>query len=77
MRSPSARAADTISITAMGGGQCILAFAGAMAAGLTSGLLWSSLAASLVVAFFISLPVNRALISRGKGHAVMHEYHAH
>jgi hypothetical protein len=38
-------------------------------------LFWSSLAASLVVAFVVTVPVNRWLIARGKGHAVMHSQH--
>lgn len=53
----------------------MLVVPGAMDAGLTSGLFWVSLAASLAIAFVITVPVNRWLISRGKGHAVMHEYH--
>jgi hypothetical protein len=32
---------------------------------------------SLVIAFVVAFPVNRWLIARGKGHAVMHEIHAH
>jgi hypothetical protein len=47
-----------------------------MDAGLTSLLFWASLAGSLVVAFVLTVPVNRWLISRGKGHAVVHEMHA-
>ena len=70
-------AADTASITTMEFADNIfmLAVPGAMTAGLTSGLFWASLAASLVVAFFVALPVNRWLISRGKGHAIAHKYH--
>jgi predicted ABC-type sugar transport system permease subunit len=70
-------AADTASITTMEFADNIfmLAVPGAMTAGLTSGLFWASLAASLVVAFFVALPLNRWLISRGKGHAIAHEYH--
>ena len=48
---------------------------GAMDAGLTSWLFWASLAGSLVVAFVVTTPVNKWLISRGKGHAVVHQYH--
>jgi hypothetical protein len=40
-------------------------------------LFWWSLVVSLVIAFVIPVPVNRALISRGRGHAVIHELHAH
>lgn len=53
----------------------MLVVPGAMDAGLTSGLFWISLAASLAIAFVVTVPVNRWLISRGKGHAVMHEFH--
>jgi hypothetical protein len=48
-----------------------------MAAGLGDGLFWLSLIASLVIAFAATFPVNRWLIARGRGHAVMHELHAH
>jgi hypothetical protein len=48
-----------------------------MAAGLADSLFWWSLTVSLVVAFVLTVPVNRLLIARGKGHAVMHELHAH
>jgi hypothetical protein len=50
---------------------------GALAAGLGDALFWWSLAASLAIAFVVTVPVNRWLISRGRGHAVMHEMHAH
>jgi hypothetical protein len=48
---------------------------GALDAGLTSGLFWGSLAFSLLVAFVVTTPVNRWMISRGRGHAVVHQYH--
>jgi hypothetical protein len=48
---------------------------GAMDAGLLSLLFWGSLAVALAVAFVAAFPVNRWLIARGKGHAVVHEYH--
>jgi hypothetical protein len=46
-----------------------------MAAGLLDGLFWGSLAASLVIAGVVAFPVNRWLIARGRGHAVLHEAH--
>ena len=46
-----------------------------MDAGLGSGLFWASLAFALAVAFVVTVPVNRALIARGKGHAVVHHLH--
>jgi hypothetical protein len=50
---------------------------GAMEAGLTSVLFWGSLGFALVVAGAVAFPVNRYLIARGKGHAVVHQHHAH
>lgn len=72
-------ASDTVSIATMEllDNAFILVVPGAMAAGLAEGLFWWSLGASLVIAFALTVPVNRALIARGRGHAVMHEIHAH
>ena len=50
----------------------IVAVPGAMDAGLASLLFWGSLTASLAVAFVVTVPVNRFMIGRGKGHAVVH-----
>src|SRR5690348_9590476 len=74
-----ALASDTVSITTMEiiDNAFILIVPGAMAAGLADGLFWWSLALSLVIAFVLTVPVNRWLIARGRGHAVMHELHAH
>jgi hypothetical protein len=71
-------AADTVSISVMEvtDNLFLLAVPGAMAAGLADGLFWGSLAVSLVVAFVVTVPFNRALILRGKGHAVVHAHHA-
>jgi hypothetical protein len=72
-----ALAADTLSILTMEimDNAVVLAVPGAMAASLADLLFWGSLAVSLVVAFVVTVPVNRALIGRGKGHAVVHAYH--
>ncbi|GAB3695980.1 DUF4396 domain-containing protein [Saccharopolyspora tripterygii] len=72
-----ALAADTLSITVMEivDNLFMVLIPGAMDAGLTSWLFWGSLVASLAIAFVLTVPVNRALISRGKGHAVVHQYH--
>ena len=43
--------------------------------GSTTSLFWWSLAVGLVIAFWAAFPVNRALIARGRGHAVVHAYH--
>jgi hypothetical protein len=48
---------------------------GAMDAGLDSGLFWLALAGSLALAFVLTTPVNRWLMARGKGHAVVHAHH--
>ena len=74
---PVALAADTIAITVMEiiDNAVMLLVPGAMMAGLDSPLFWGSLAFALLVAFVVTVPVNRWLIARGKGHAVVHEYH--
>jgi len=70
-------AADTVSITVMEilDNAFIVAVPNALAAGLGDGLFWWSLITSLAVAFVITVPVNRTLIARGRGHAVVHAYH--
>jgi hypothetical protein len=72
-----ALAADTASIATMelSDNAFILLVPGAINAGLGTLLFWASLAISLLVAFAVALPVNRYLIARDKGHAVMHDYH--
>ena len=74
---PVALAADTVSITVMEivDNAVMLLVPGAMDAGLGSWLFWCALAFALVVAFVVTVPVNRWLIGRGKGHAVVHQYH--
>ena len=76
---PLALASDTASITVMEivDNAFILIVPGAIAAGLSDSLFWWSLGLSLAIAFAFALPLNRWLISRGKGHAVVHAYHAH
>lgn len=70
-------ASDTVSIATMEvvDNAFILAVPGAIGAGLGDTLFWWSLGASLVVAFAVALPVNRRLIARGRGHAVVHGLH--
>ena len=76
---PLAFASDTLSIGTMEllDTLTILVVPGAMDAGLGDPLFWGSLAGALFIAFWAAFPVNRALIARGKGHAVVHAYHAH
>jgi hypothetical protein len=72
-----ALAADSASITVMEivDNAIMLVIPGAMDAGLGSLLFWGSLAFALAVAAVAAFPVNRWLISRGKGHAVVHAHH--
>jgi hypothetical protein len=72
-------ASDTLSIATMEvvDNALMLVIPGAMAAPLTSPLFWGSLALSLVIAGAAAFPVNRWLIARGKGHAVVHAHHHH
>lgn len=74
---PIVLAADTLSITTMEivDNLVILAVPGAMDAHLSSPLFWGTLALALAIAFVVTVPVNYALIKRGKGHAITHHYH--
>lgn len=76
---PLALAADTLSIATMEivDNTVVAVIPGALDASLTSLLFWGSLAVSLVIAFVAAVPVNRWLIGRGKGHAVVHSHHQH
>ena len=71
-------AAETLSITTMEvvDNLVVLAIPGAMDAGLADILFWASLAISLALAFVAAFPVNRWLIERGLGHAVVHGSHS-
>jgi hypothetical protein len=76
----TALAADTVSILVMEivDNAFLVVWPGAMAAGLVDLLFWVSLAASLAIAFVATVPVNRWMIERGRGHAVVHHmHHAH
>ena len=74
-----ALAADTVSITIMEivDNAIMLLIPGAMDAGLDTALFWGSLTVALLIAGAAAFPVNRWLISRGKGHAVVHQHHHH
>jgi hypothetical protein len=76
---PLAFASDTLSIGTMEvfDTLILLTVPGAINAGLGEPLFWASLAGALFVAFWAAFPVNRALIARGKGHAVIHSHHRH
>ena len=76
---PIALASDTLSIATMEvvDNLVVLTIPGALEAGLGDLLFWGSLAFSLVVAGAFAVPVNRYLIARGRGHAVVHETGIH
>jgi hypothetical protein len=76
---PIALASDTLSIAVMEivDNAIMLAVPGALEAGLDDLLFWGSLSVALVIAGAFALPVNRWLIARGKGHAVVHETGVH
>jgi hypothetical protein len=72
-------AADTISIAVMEltDNVFLIIVPSALNSGLDTALFWISLTVSLLIAFATAFPVNRYLIRRGKGHAVLHEFHSH
>jgi len=74
---PLAFASDTASITVMEivDNAFILIVPGAMQAGLGDAKFWWSLGVGLAIAFVFAFPLNRWLIARGRGHAVVHQYH--
>ena len=76
---PIAFASDTVSIAVMEfvDNAILLMIPGAMDAGLDDIGFWASLAVALLIAGAVAYPVNRWLLSRGKGHAVVHQYHHH
>jgi hypothetical protein len=76
---PIALASDTLSIAVMEivDNAIVVAIPGAMDAGLGDLLFWGSLSFALAVAGVVALPVNRWLIARGRGHAVVHETGIH
>jgi Domain of unknown function (DUF4396) len=75
----TALAADSLSILVMEvvDNAFLLIVPGAMEAGLPDLLFWIALVAALAVAFVLTVPVNKWMIGRGKGHAVVHELHGH
>ncbi|MDQ3733645.1 MAG: DUF4396 domain-containing protein [Actinomycetota bacterium] len=72
-----ALAADTVSIAVMEivDNLVMLYVPGAMDSGLANWIFWAALAFALAVAFVVALPINRWMISRGRGHAVVHSHH--
>jgi hypothetical protein len=76
---PIALASDTASIAVMEivDNAIMLLVPGAMEAELDNVLFWGALSVALVVAGMFAFPLNRWLIGRGKGHAVVHETGIH
>ena len=76
---PIALAADTVSITIMEAidNAFVALVPGAMESGLLDPLLWGAVLGGFVIAFPFAWAANRYMIARGKGHAVVHEYHGH
>ena len=74
---PIALAADTVSIAIMEliDNLAVIFVPGAMEAGLTEARFWLPLLGGFVIAWPFAFAVNRSMIQRGKGHAVVHEYH--
>jgi len=76
---PIALAVDTLSITVMEivDNAIMLSIPGAMEAGVANELFWGALSVALVIAGVFAYPVNRWLIKRGRGHAVLHQTGIH
>jgi len=76
---PLVLAADTLSIATMElvDNLVMLTIPGAMDAGLVNPIFWMAMPVALTVAFLVAYPVNKYLLSRGKGHALMHSHHNH
>ena len=74
---PVALAADTVSITIMEviDNLTVLLIPGAMEAGVDEPLVYASIAAGFAIAYPFAFLANRYMLARGKGHAVVHEYH--
>lgn len=70
-------AADTLSIATMElvDNAVVAGIPGAMEAGIVNPIFWLSLSLGLTIAFFAAYPVNKYLLKKGKGHALLHEYH--
>lgn len=74
---PAVFAADTLSIATMEivDNAVMAVIPGAMEAGIVNPIFWVSLPVALAIAFAAAFPVNRYLLQRGKGHALVHQYH--
>ncbi len=70
-------AADTLSIATMEivDNAVMAVIPGAMNANLVNPIFWLSMPLALTVAFFAAYPVNKYLLQRNKGHALLMKYH--
>lgn len=70
-------AADTLSIAVMElvDNTVVAIIPGAMESGIVNPIFWLSMSLALSAAFFAAYPVNKFLLSRGRGHALLHKYH--
>jgi hypothetical protein len=70
-------AADTLSIAVMEivDNMVMAVVPGAMESGIVNPVFWTSMSIALTAAFFAAYPVNRYLLNRGRGHALLHKYH--
>jgi hypothetical protein len=73
----AALAADTVSITIMEAidNLTVILIPNALDSGLGDPLFYGSIAAGFALAYPVAFLVNRRLIARGKGHAVVHQHH--
>lgn len=71
-------AADTLSIATMEivDNAIVAVIPGAMEAGIVNPVFWLSMSLALTAAFFAAYPVNKYLLNKGKGHALLHKYHS-
>lgn len=76
---PIVFASDTLSIATMEivDNAIMLSIPGAMDEGLANPIFWVSLPVALIIAGFAAYPVNRYLLTKGKGHALLHKYMGH
>ena len=74
---PTVLAADTLSITVMEivDNAVMYVVPGAMEAGIVNPVFWLALSLALTAAFFVAYPVNKYLLNKGKGHALLHKFH--
>ena len=75
----TALAVDTLSITIMEviDNATVIVWPGAMEAGVGDPIPYIAVAVGFVIAYPFAFVANRYLIARGRGHALVHEFHGH